>query len=195
MGATYTDVQLDALAEIANIGSSTAATALSALIGTPVDVSTSSARAMLLADAIEEAGPGEMIVTSILIPVCGDLDAVVLMVMQPSTEDAASRLMGVELHTEVGDSALVEMGNILGASYLGALVAMTGLRLEPAPPEMVRDMLAVSLTDALLVDVHDEEVLVLESTLSVASQLCSPTVMFIPTSGGVGDILDRMFGS
>jgi chemotaxis protein CheC len=192
MVPSYSDVQLDALREVANIGSSTAATALSALIGIPVDVSTPNAHAMALADAIEQAGPGEMIVTTVLVPVTGDLDALVLMVMRPATELAACRLMGVERESEVGTSALIELGNILAASYLGALSTLTSLRLEPAPPECVRDMLRAVLTSALLVDAAEDRVLVLESTLTVDGGECSPTFLFVPTRGSVGDILSRL---
>jgi chemotaxis protein CheC len=189
---TYSDVQLDALREVANIGSSRAATALSALIGMPVDVSTPSANAMPLVDAIERAGPGEMVVTTVVIPVKGALDALVLMVMQPATEEAACRLVGVEVDTDVGRSALVEMGNILGASYLGALSTLTGLDLEPEPPERVRDMLRAVLTSALLIEAHDDQVLVLESTLAVAGEECTPTFLFVPRRGNVDDILERL---
>jgi chemotaxis protein CheC len=192
MTATYSDAQLDALRELANIGSSTAATALCAMVGVPVDVSTPEARAMLLADAIEHLGPGEAVVASILIPVVGDLDAIVLMVLQPDTEAAACELLGVEQGSEVGESALLELGNILGASYLGALVTLTGLQLEPTPPELARDMLAAAITSALLIDLPGETVLVLESTLSIASQRCSPTFLFVPTRGSVHDILERL---
>ena len=189
---TYSDVQLDALREVANIGSSRAATALSALIGMPVDVSTPSANAMPLVDAIERAGPGEMVVTTVVITVKGALDALVLMVMQPATEEAACRLVGVEVDTDVGRSALVEMGNILGASYLGALSTLTGLDLEPEPPERVRDMLRAVLTSALLIEAHDDQVLVLESTLAVAGEECTPTFLFVPRRGNVDDILERL---
>jgi chemotaxis protein CheC len=192
VGPTYTDLQLDALREVANIGSSTAATALSALIGIPVDVSTPAAHAMPLADAIERAGPGEMVVTTVIVPVVGDLEALVLMVMTPSTEAAACRLVGVDSGSEVGNSALMEIGNILGASYLGALATLTGLALEPEPPERVRDMLRAVLTSAVLVEVQDDQVLVLESTLVVAAQECSPTFLLVPTKGSVDDILIRL---
>lgn len=192
MAATYSDLQLDALQEVANIGSSTAATALSAMVGAPVAVRTPDARAMPLADAIDRVGAGETIVTSILIPVVGDLDAIILMVLAPDTEAAACDLLGVEQRSQFGESAMLELGNILGASYLGALVTLTGLRLEPTPPEMVRDMLGAALTSALLIDVRDETVLVLESTLSVASHRCWPTFLFVPTRGSVEDILKRL---
>jgi chemotaxis protein CheC len=192
MAPTYTDVQLDALREVANIGSSTAATALSALIGISVDVSTPSAHAMPLAQAIEHAGPGEMVVTTVLVPVVGDLEALVLMVMTPATEEAACRLVGVDAGSDVGDSALVEIGNILGASYLGAIATLTGLALEPEPPERVRDMLRATLASAVLPVLEDDQVIVLESTLWVARQECSPTFLLVPTKGSVDDILVRL---
>ena len=46
---TYSEMQLDALRELANIGSGTAATALSSMVGGPVDVSVPSALALPLA--------------------------------------------------------------------------------------------------------------------------------------------------
>ncbi len=192
MPETYSDVELDALREVANIGSSTAATALSSLIGMPVDVSTPRAHAMTLSQAIEQAGPGEMIVTTVVVPVTGDLDALVLMVMRPASEEAACRLLGVVADSDVGRSALVEMGNILAASYLGALSTLTGLVLDPAPPERVRDMLHAVLTSALLTEASTDQVIVLESTLTVAGEECSPTFLFVPMRGSVNDILVRL---
>jgi chemotaxis protein CheC len=188
----YSDTKLDALREVANIGSSTAATAMSLLIGVPVDVSTPSARAIQLTDAVERAGPAEAIVTTVLVPVRGDLEAVVLMVLAPHTEAAACRLIGVERDSDLGRSALVELGNILAASYLGALSTLTGLSLEPSPPEGVRDMLRAVLSSALLHDDGNDHVLILESTLSVAVTECSPTFLFVPTGGSVEEIIERL---
>ena len=191
----YGTMALDALREVANIGSSTAATALSSMLGIPVAVGTPAAWATVLTEAIEQAGPGEMLVTIVVVPVSGDLDALVLMVMTPDTELRACRLLGVEAGTEIGNSALLEIGNILAASYVGALSTLTGLALDPAPPERVHDMLRAVLASAVLVAVQDEPVIVLESTLTVAGQECSPTFMLVPTSGGVDDILERLRGS
>jgi hypothetical protein len=57
---------------------------------------------------------------------------------------------------------------------------------------MVRDMLAAALASALMIDAHEEHVLVLESNLSVAGHECSPTFLFVPTRGSVEDILERL---
>ncbi|MGA2469437.1 MAG: chemotaxis protein CheC [Solirubrobacteraceae bacterium] len=192
MASIYTEVELDALREVANIGSSTAATALSRLIGMPVEVSTPVAHALGLADAIEEAGPGELIVTMVILPVSGDVEALVLLVLRPKSEATACRLVGVEADTDVGRSALAEIGNILGSSYLGALATLTGLKLETSPPEVVKDMLGAVLASLLVANGDDEQVLLLESSLSVADQECTPSFLFVPTKGCVGDILARI---
>ena len=192
MMRNYSDAELDALAELANIGSSNAATAMSSLLGITVAVSTPSVRAVALKNAIEGAGRAEMLVTTVLVPVSGDLEALVLMLLEPQAETAACKLIGVEQDSDLGRSALVELGNIVAASYLGALSTLTGLSLEPAAPECARDMLGATLSSALLQDDDDGQVIVLESTLSVASEECSPTFLFVPTRVGVEEIIERL---
>ena len=48
---TFSDLQLDALRELANIGSGNAGTALSSMLGKPVDISVPTAAALPLAEA------------------------------------------------------------------------------------------------------------------------------------------------
>ena len=192
MADTYTDLELDVLREVVNIGSSKAASALSTLVDMDVDVSTPVARVLALTEAIEHIGPGGTDVTAVVIPVSADLQALVLMVMHPPTEAVACELLGVEAGTDIGHSALAELGNILGASYLGAISTLTGLELDSSPPEIALDMLAAVLTDALPADADDDRVLLLESTLSVAGRQCSPALLFIPARGNVGEIFARL---
>ena len=74
----YTDIQLDTLREVATSGSGTASTALSQLLDRPVDISIPEARALPLAEALEAGGAPETPVTGVVIPVVGDIPAVVL---------------------------------------------------------------------------------------------------------------------
>ena len=58
----YTDMQLDALRELANIASGTAATSLSQMLGRDVDLNVPKAFALPLADAVDATGdPGRMV--------------------------------------------------------------------------------------------------------------------------------------
>jgi len=186
------DIQLDALRELSNIGSGTAATSLSSLVGMPVDVSVPNAIALPLADAVDRAGPAEAEVTAVALPVFGEFDALVLIVMNQPTVDTVCELLGVPTDDEMAASALGEVGNILGGAYLGALATMLGGTVEPRPPELVRDMLGAILASALLASGEDNLALLLESTLRVNGRECSPSFMFVPSAGGLGDILSRL---
>src|SRR5688500_13277831 len=130
MSSPYTALQLDALRELANIGSGTAGTALSQMLGRPVDISVPNALALPLAEAVEAVGDPEADVTGIVLPLVGDMDAIVVLVFPVADAASLCGLLGVEAGTEIGLSALSEIGNILGASYVGSLSAMTGLHLE-----------------------------------------------------------------
>ena len=59
MSTHYTDLQLDALRELANIGSGTASTALSTMLGRSVDISVPSASVLPMAEAVSSIGNAE----------------------------------------------------------------------------------------------------------------------------------------
>jgi chemotaxis protein CheC len=186
----FTELQLDALRELANIGAGTAATALSQMLGQEVTLSVPRALALTLADAVAAAGPPEDVVTSVVIPLEGDLDALVLLLI--STDDAQTLcgLLGVEAGTEVGDSALAEIGNILGASYMNSLAAMTGLELLLCPPQLATDLLA-SIVASVLAEAAAgaDTALILDTALDLAAHPCALGFMLIPISGSVGTLL------
>jgi chemotaxis protein CheC len=191
---TYTDLQIDALRELANIGSGTAATALSGMLGRPVDISVPNPLLLPLNDAVDAVGPSDAEVTGVVIPILGDMEATVLMLFTPETAAVLCPMLGVEAGTEIALSALQEIGNILGASYTGALGTMTGLELEPAPPQAATDMLGSIVSSVLLAPGEDRDVvLLLDSDLTVeGGQECSPSFMFIPSTGGVNELLTRL---
>jgi chemotaxis protein CheC len=191
---TYTDLQIDALRELANIGSGTAATALSGMLGAPVDISVPNPLLLPLNDAVEAVGPVDAEVTGVCIGIVGDMDATVLMLFSPETAAVLCPMLGVEAGTEIALSALQEIGNVLGASYTGALGTMTGLQLEPVPPQAAHDMLGAIVASVLLAPGEDRDaVLLLDSDLTVeGGEECSPSFMFIPSHGGVNELLSRL---
>jgi chemotaxis protein CheC len=189
----YTDLQLDALRELANVGSGTAATALSQMLGRPIDVSVPNALALPLADAVDAAGPADEVVTGVVLPVFGDLEAMVLMLFPPDDAATLCELLGVEPNTEVGLSALGEIGNILGSAYIGALGMMTGLALEPRPPASATDMLGAVVASVLAAGAHATDLaLLLDSNLIVEGAECSFSFMLVPSEAGVDELLGRL---
>ena len=189
----YSEMQIDALRELANIGSGNAATTLSHLLDRPIDIAVPRANVTPLASAVEAIGVPESLVTGVVIQVRGDLDARVLLLFAP--EDAATLcgLLGVPADDEIGRSALGEVGNILGCSYIGALSALTATTLVPAPPECVADMLGAIVASALVAETGSGDLaLLLDSRLHIGGAACSFAFVFIPDELGVAALLERL---
>lgn len=193
MSTQYTDIQLDALRELANIGSGTASTALSTMLGRAVDISVPNAQALPFADAVEAIGPVEQEITGIVLGIVGDLDGTVLLLVPPADADAMCRLLGVDPADEFALSALGEIGNVVGTSYINALVAMTGMAIEPTPPATATDMLGAIVESVLAGHAHTGDVaLLLDSDLRVEGEDCSVSFLLVPDQGGVDLLLSRL---
>ena len=193
MSTDYTDLQLDALRELANIGSGKASTALSMLLDRPVDISVPSARALSFADAVEATGDYELQITGIVLGIVGDLEGTVLLLISPQDADTVCEILGVEPGSEYAPSALGEVGNIVGSSYINALAEMTGMAIEPTPPGTATDMLGAIVQTVLAGQAHAGDVaLMLDSELEVEGSDCSIAFMLVPSEDGVGELLERL---
>jgi len=186
----YNELQLDALRELANIASGTAATALSQMLAKDVDLNVPRALALPLADAVDACGAPDAAVSGVVIPLEGDIAGLVLLLIPLDSAQTLCTMLGVDPGTEFGDSALCEIGNILGTSYLNALAAMTGLAMEPCPPHLSTDMLGAIVATLLAQTAGTAEMaLVLDSELDVSNEPCSISFLLLPTAGGAHDLL------
>lgn len=193
MSTQYTELQLDALRELANIGSGTASTALSSMLGRSVDISVPTASALPFAEAVDAIGPPETEVTGIVLGIVGDMDGTVLLLVPPADADKLCHMLGVEPDGEFAASALGEIGNVVGTSYINALAAMTGMALEPTPPATATDMLAAIVETVLAGHAHAGDVaLLLDSDLTVEGEDCSVSFLLVPDQGGVDELLSRL---
>jgi chemotaxis protein CheC len=189
----YTEVQLDALRELANIGSGTASTALSGMLGRSVDVSVPNAQALPFAEAVEAAGDAEAEVTGIVLEIVGELGGTVLLLVPAVDADAICRMLGVEPDDEFALSALGEIGNIVGTSYINALASMTGMEIEPTPPATATDMLGAIVETVLAgAAITGDVALLLDSSLVVEGEGCSIGFLLVPDQGGVELLLERL---
>lgn len=190
MNPSLSEIQLDALRELANIASGTAATALSQMLAREVEISVPRALALSPADAVDACGEPEAHVAGVVVPIQGDIAGLVLLLIPFEHAERLCALLGVDAHTEVGDSALREIGNILATSYLNGLGAMTGLAIEPSPPHLHTDMLAAIVSTLLIGTAGADDVaLVLDSELDVSGEPCSISFLLLPTSGQISDLL------
>jgi chemotaxis protein CheC len=189
----YTEIELDALRELANIGAGTAATSLSGLLGMPIDVAVPSASAMPLADAIDATGPADLVVTGVAIELAGDLEGAAVMLFPEEDARTLCGLLGLETDSELAASALGEVVNILSASYLGALGSMTGMQFELGPPQCVDDMLGAIMGSILAMSAGaSDTALMLDSALVIEGHECSLSFLLVPTADGVDGLLGQL---
>ena len=160
------------------------------MLGQEVELSVPHARALPLADAVAAAGDPEKVITGVVLPLEGDLDALVMLLIPGKDAEVLCSLLGVEAGTEVGESALSEIGNILGASYMNALAATTGLELLLCPPQLVTDLLA-SIVATVLAQAAGESdtALFLDTALDLAEHPCEISFLLVPVGGSSVDTL------
>lgn len=147
---TLNAVHLDFFKEMESIGASHAATSLSRMLGRPVKILVPSVSFYEFSNISEKLGGPENLVVSILVEMSGDLTGFILLVQDAmdARELSTAILEGMgmpeppsdELLTEMQTSALMEVCNILSASYLGAISGLTGLTVDASVPRMVIDM-------------------------------------------------------
>jgi chemotaxis protein CheC len=188
----FSDMQQSALREIANIGSGHAATALSQLLGRPVDIGYSEALLTVLAEAIDRIGAPMSRSALVDTPIRAD-GGTVLLVFPDDTGEQLCQLLGTTLTDEMGKTALQEVGNILATSYMNAIVEMTGMELEPEPPTIEVDLLGTLLSQSAASGGSPTDPTVLmRSQMTVEASTAKFSFLFVPRIGSVETLLDRL---
>lgn len=179
-----------AVREIANIGTGSAATALAGMTGRVVDLSTPRAEMLPLADFVDRVGPPEEEAFGILTPVFGDLGGAVLLVVPIESAQTVCGVFGLDAHSEMGASVMQELGNVLTASYMNAIVVMTGLRAEPSLPAVVDDMIAAIASSAIAMTAQAaDELIFLDTVLLLGEERCDLGFFYLPEADDIGKLL------
>ena len=145
------NIQMDVLKEIGNIGAGNAVTSLAKMIDKKVEMAVPKVKIMGFDKVSQILGGEEMIVVGILLSVTGDMTGIMMFVLD---NHAARQLVNILLGSastslefdEMELSALKEIGNILTGSYLNALAGLTNLKILPSIPELAIDMAGAILS-------------------------------------------------
>jgi chemotaxis protein CheC len=163
------------------------------LIGQPIGLDVPRVDLLPLADAVAAAGPPEADRYGIVVPITGDFDARVLLLIEPVAAAVLYGTFDLKPGSAESRSMLCELGNIMSSAYVCSLAQTVGLEVAPEPPQLVIDMLAAIFGAVLLGDGCDDDLaLVVDSQLTVQGEPCSLDVMLIPAAGGVRTLLDAI---
>ncbi len=185
-------IQLDALKEVSNIGAGNAATALSMLLNKKIDMSVPSVNVVRLEDVVEATGESEVCGT--VVRVLGDIAGNILLVFEEDTvKKIIGKLIGSEtdVNSEMGQSVLCEIANIISASYMNSIAQLTNLAIAPSVPAVAYDMLGAILTTTFIEsNQYDEYILDIETIfLDDTEENIGGHFYYIPMPGSLEKIL------
>lgn len=193
-----TQFQLDALREIGNVGSAHAATALSTLLQRRIDMSVPEVWAVPFEQVSTIVGQLDTPQAVIYVKVEGDAPGkAVFFFPVESAQIVVQALFGtsetMDLYmSEMAQSALKEVGNILVSSFIMALTQFSGIPLQPSVPALAVDMIGASL-DAIFLEegVLDDTVLFIDTQLTGIPKI-EGQFIFLPNDGSLKKLLGAM---
>ena len=190
-----TTMQLDVLQEVGNIGAGNAATALSELLNEKVDMSVPAVN-IIPFDDIFSSIDVEVVVIGVVVRVLGDIPGNILFTLEKDVAlKIISGLVGEEQEqiTELGNSALCEIGNIISSSFMNAIAELTKLEVRPSVPAVALDMMAAILSTTFIESGQfDEYVLDLETNFLQENEKIRGHFYYIPMPGSLEKILNSL---
>lgn len=142
----------DTLKEIINIGAGNAATALSQMTGTQVDISTPQVTVLKVEDVPEFTGKPDSVVSVVLVEVHGDAPGIIMLMFPQESALKISHLIMRQSRTMLNDmdrTALREVGNVLAGSCLTSLGNFLKMSFVQSVPNAATDMMGSLLTSVL----------------------------------------------
>ena len=139
-------LEIDTLREVGSIGTGNAATALSSMLNREIRITYPEVRIMGYIEAIEWIGGPEVITAGVLVRISGQMNGIMLSV-QPL--EFVNLVLGTMLDdrlddytqlTDLGSSALVEIGNIMISTFINALSGLADINVELTVPSFTVDM-------------------------------------------------------
>lgn len=188
-----TNLQVDALKEIANIGAGHAATALSQLLDSTIALEAPTAE-ILSFDDLDTRVDDDQVFAALHIYVRGDVPGHLLVLID---HHAALEFVGVylkrvtadlKIHDAIVEATLIEFANIVATSYLGALVKLSGCNLIPSVPKFSSGTMLATF-ESIMPNAPHRDVFLVESTFLDRGARIYGHVIFIPDTGSFGPLL------
>lgn len=191
----FNPLQLDALKEVGNIGAGNAATALSQLINKKVDMTVPAVNIVPFESIFSKIG-GEEEVIGVIVRVLGDTPGNILFIFEKDIAfNLIETLTGAHESdlTEMGNSVLCEIGNIISSSFMNSIARFTNLLMMPSVPAVANDMLGAILSTTFIeAGQYDDSVLDIETMFLDCGSKISGNFYYIPMPGSLEKILNAL---
>jgi len=168
-------VQKDAIQELGNIGAAHAATTLSQMLGSSVEMSVPGISIVDIARLGEYMG--EESAAMVAFELQGDIPHggfIIFYITRESAIRLTNTMLGLtEMNrpmNEMDQSALLEVGNIMVSAFLDATAELLGFVMLPSPPALSIDMAHAAMQSLIAQSTDDVDEVMLFSTELVCSE-------------------------
>lgn len=187
----------DLLKELGNIGMGNAASSLSMmLMDERVNIHVPEVGVVSLGELPDHMAGPDRIVAGIYVQVGGDMSLHMIFIMPDESARTIARILTGETSeelSEMGMSAILEVGNIITAGYVNAISDLAGMALIPSPPSI-----AVDLTEAILgtilagAEVAEDFVILIKTEFETGKSEIEGFLCVIPDSESVDAVYTKM---
>lgn len=193
------ETHIDVLREIGNIGAGNAATSLAQMINGRVEMMTPVVRVLDITDADKALGGPETPVVAILVELYGDIKGIMMFVLGNSfAQSLLKSLMGEDdvdcLHlSEMENSALSEIGNIMIGAYTAAIASLAHLEIKISVPAVTADMVGSLLTvPAAEMGSVSDKIIFIEDDFINTNDKITANMMLIPHLESLNKLMNSL---
>jgi len=191
-------VQADAIQELGNIGAAHAATTLSQMLGSTVQMSVPAIKAIDIA----ELGTymGEESAAMVAFELQGEIQHggyVIFYISKESAIRLTNTMLGLtdmnRAMNEMDESALIEVGNIMVSAFLDATAELLGFIMLPSPPALSLDMAHATMASLIAQMGEDvDEVLLFSTELVCEEHKIDSDIIMLPETATLARIVELM---
>ena len=189
----YSEIELDGLKEIVNVGGGNAATSISQMINSRVDMDVPEVEVMAYDELYQKIIADDVEMHAVLSKIVGDIDGALLFVISDeSGQKIAKMMLGSDDNpsNEIIASAVTELTNILFNSFLRAIGDMLQIQLIASLPISRYDFFGAIISSAYMAfDHYDEKILVIHNEFTYNNESLDASLFLIPGEG----VLDKIF--
>lgn len=185
----FTELQMDFIKELANIGGGNGATCISQLINKPVKMTVPTIDILNYNQVYESIMPEDEIVNAVTMRISGDTEGIFLFV---SNEYASDRLVdmmvpsGINLTKEIRESALKELVNIVVSSFLNTIYKIMKMHLMSSVPILTMDMFGAILSSVYIESgQYDENIMIIKNEFHYEGDKIESSLYFVPKPGAL----------
>lgn len=194
-----TDMQLDVLREIGNIGTGNAATSLAQMLMRPVNIRVPTINILDYDEVVAKLGGPENMIVGMLFALQDDVSGMMMFLLQKEfAHMVLNALLGQSLSSfseidEMGISAMKEIGNIMAASYVNAISQLTSMKINISVPDISIDMAGAILSvPAIYFANISDKIIYIEDQFESDNVKADSQILLIPEVEALAQIMKNL---